>query len=330
MTTQPGKPRLPVRAPADLLAVVPHLLGFTSEFSLVVIGMTLPSGRVQLAMRYDLPDPPDSDLAADIADHARRVLTRQYLTSLALVGYGPSPAVTPVADAVRAAAAQAGLAIREALRVEDGRYWSYLCTDPSCCSPDGEPFDVRSHPASQALADSGLAALPDREALAATVAPVTGPAASKMRTATRRAERAAVRLVTRDGPGALCQRGLKAVQDAISTYRAGDAIEPDNRHAWLALVVRQLPVRDDAWARMDPPTATRTAGCGPTWSAGRSPATSRPLRRCWPLPPGSAAREPWPTSRSSAPSPTIPANRWRTCSATRSTRACRRRWPPCR
>jgi hypothetical protein len=126
MSTPPDKPRLPVRTSADLLAVVPHLLGFTPRSSLVVIGTKLPSGRVQLAMRYDLPDPPDGDLAADIADHARSVVTRQHLTSLALVGYGPGPSVTPVVDAIRAAATTAGLTLHEALRVEEGR------TGPTC------------------------------------------------------------------------------------------------------------------------------------------------------------------------------------------------------
>jgi hypothetical protein len=81
---------------------------------------------------------------------------------------------------------------------------------------------------------------------------VTGPLARKMLTATRRSERTAARLMARDGRRVLCQRGLAAIHDAIGIYRAGDTIEPDARHAWLALVLRELPVRDDAWARMDP------------------------------------------------------------------------------
>ena len=86
MSAEPDKPRLPVRKPTDLLAIVPHLLGFTPDTSLVVIGITLPAGHVQMAMRYDLPDPPDSDLAADIAAHAPSVLTSHHLTCLGLVG----------------------------------------------------------------------------------------------------------------------------------------------------------------------------------------------------------------------------------------------------
>ena len=114
------------------------------------------------------------------------------------------------------------------------------------------PFDAAAHPAGQALDRTGPPVMADRAALAATIAPVTGPVASKMRKATLRAERTAIRLVTRDGPRALYQRGLTAVQAAISTYRDGGSVSPDARHAWLALVLLQLPVRDDAWARMDP------------------------------------------------------------------------------
>jgi hypothetical protein len=253
MNIQPGQARLPLRGPADLLAAVPRLLGFTPDASLVVLGLTLPAGRVQVAMRYDLPDPPDANLTADIAEHAISVLTSQHMTGVALVGYGPGPAVTPVVDAIRAAAARARITLREALRVEGGRYWSYLCTSPSCCcGPDGEPFDTRAHPVSQAMASRGMPALPDRAALAATIAPPCGPLARTMLRATRLAEQTAIRLIHRDGPDALRQRGLTAVQHAISTYRAGGALTPDARHAWLALVLLQLPVRDDAWARMDP------------------------------------------------------------------------------
>jgi hypothetical protein len=247
------RPRLRVDSPASLLAVVPHLLGFAPDTSLVVLGLKPPASRVHLAMRYDLPDPADATTAADIADHAVSVLTRDHLPRLALIGYGPDSLVTPVADAVRRAAAAAEVDLAEALRVEQGRYWSYLCHDPACCRADGEPFDPATHPASQAIADAtGQATLSSRAALAATLAPVTGPAAKTMIQATRRAERTATRLIARDGPRALYRPGLGAVQHAIRTYRSGGTLTPDARHAWLALALLQLPVRDDAWARMDP------------------------------------------------------------------------------
>ncbi|PZS38150.1 MAG: DUF4192 domain-containing protein, partial [Pseudonocardiales bacterium] len=135
------QPRVRVSSPADVLAVVPHLLGFHPGKSLVVMGVGRPRARVQLAFRYDLPDPPDPVHAADIAEHAAEVLRHRRLSSVIGVGYGPGALVTPVADALAAAVRQAGLRLHELMRVEDGRYWSYLCENPECCPADGVPFD---------------------------------------------------------------------------------------------------------------------------------------------------------------------------------------------
>jgi len=250
MNPSPDRPPLRIGSTAGLLAIIPHLLGFTPENSLVVLGAK-PLGRVQITFRYDLPDPPDRGTAADIAEHTAAILSGHHLTSVVMVGYGPGPLVTPVTDAVRAAADRAGLEVHDVLRVQDGRYWSYLCADPSCCPPEGVAFDAAAHPVA-ALARTGRSVVADRAALAATIAPLTGPVARSMRQATRRAERTAARLIARDGAGALDDRGLAAIRDAIRIYRDGGSLRPDARSAWLALVLIRLPVRDDAWERMDP------------------------------------------------------------------------------
>ena len=218
----------------------------------MVVGVGRPVGRVQVAFRYDLPDPPGTGTAAEIAAHVTGVLARQHVSIAVIVGYGPGPLVTPVADATRQAASGAGVELRDVLRVHDGRYWSYLCREPSCCPADGVPFGDAAHPAAKILASMGQPVLSSRAALAATIAPFTGPAADAMADATRRAERAASRLITRTGPQALDRPGLAAVRSAIQVYRDGGSITPAIGHAWLALVLIRLRIRDDAWARMDP------------------------------------------------------------------------------
>jgi hypothetical protein len=252
------QPRVRVSSPADVLAVVPHLLGFHPGKSLVVMGVGRPRARVQLAFRYDLPDPPDAVHAADIAEHAAEVLRHRRISTVIGVGYGPGTLVTPVADALAAALRQAGLRLHELMRVENGRYWSYLCQNPECCPAEGVPFDVRANPAAAAMTVAGLVAYPDRAALASTVAPVTGPAARSMEQATRRArERAADLIAQASAPGTgrparlLVDEGRRAVREAIDTYRAGGRLLADEPLAWLTVVLAHLPVRDDAWARMD-------------------------------------------------------------------------------
>jgi len=252
MNAPEGQPRLRISSPAGLLAIIPHLLGFTPESSLVVLGAAPPAGRIRFALRYDLPDPPDTGAAAGIAAHAAAVLGRYQLTNAVVAGYGPGRLVTPAADALRHVASRAGVELLDVLRVHDGRFWSYLCCEPSCCPAEGMPFDAAGHPASAVLADAGLPVLASRDALAAAIGPLTGPAAGAMTEAARRAERVAARLTAAAGPHALDRPGLAAVRAAVQAYRDGRTISSPARHAWLALVLTSLRIRDDAWARMDP------------------------------------------------------------------------------
>jgi hypothetical protein len=141
--------------------------------------------------------------------------------------------------------------MRDVLHVEDSRYWSYLCTNPGCCPAEGVLFDAGSHPVSAALTAAGLLVLPGRNALAATIAPVTGAEAEAMRQATQQAERAARRLIVTGGWTAVERAGLTAVRASIGLYRDGGSVLPAIGFAWLALVLTRLRIRDDAWARMD-------------------------------------------------------------------------------
>jgi hypothetical protein len=258
-----GKPaqrcRIRVGSTDGILAVVPHLLGFHPALSLVVLGVGGPHARIRLAFRYDLPDPPDERLAADIAEHAAGVLGRQHLETAIIVGYGPGRTVTPVTDVLTPALRAARIDVREVLRVQEGRYWSYVCSDPGCCPPDGVPFDPVSHPAATALAAAGLTARSDRSALAATLAPDTESAALIAAAAERALSRAG-RLVddalaAQSGGDVLrlvTDAGRRAVRAAVLRYRRGGVLDDQDEIAWLGLTLTDLRVRDDAWARMDP------------------------------------------------------------------------------
>jgi uncharacterized protein DUF4192 len=78
--------------------------------------------------------------------------------------------------------------------------------------------------------------------------------------ATHRAEQHAARLMTqaadsgRQGPGRrrLAGAGLDAIAQVIGRYRRGGRPVTGQEAAWLTVALRDLRVRDDAWARMDP------------------------------------------------------------------------------
>jgi hypothetical protein len=251
-----------VDSPATLLAVIPHLLGFIPQSSLVVIGTGPPRDRLRVTLRYDLPDPPGIGVAADIAAHAVGVLSSQRLTAAVAVGYGSETLVTPLADAFRDALPRAGIELREFLRVGDLRYWSYVCRDEACCPAAGVPLDPDLH-SSSALARAEVPVLADRAAVAARVASLGGLAAESMRQATRRAEQHVARLLAKVRKSArlgaarhmIAAEGLAAVGAMITRYRGGGRFASDYEIARITVALRDLRVRDDAWARMDPADA---------------------------------------------------------------------------
>ena len=254
-------PRLRVRigSPTSLLAVIPFLLGFDPGRSIVVIGTEPRTAQVLITLRYDVPDPGRPRVAAGLARNAISLLAAQGVKTAVAVGYGTDAAVAPVAAALRERAVANGIAMTELLRADDGRYWSYICRAPSCCPPDGTPFDLADHPSARALRAAGGRVLADRAALAATVAAVGGREGAVVRRASRRflAElaRCGSRL-DRAGehvalPRLTASIGLVALLDAIWRYREGEPV-PVDLAAWLTVALAQVRVRDDAWARMDP------------------------------------------------------------------------------
>lgn len=186
-------PKVSVRSIEDLLDLVPYLVGYVPDRRLVVLGLANGSdgtggdgGRVVVSACVPLPGP-----GADYAEISRDLLSklvRTPVTGAFLVAYGDGPDATPLVDAVRAESTAMGLAVRGALRVREGRYWSYLDTDPWLCSPEGNPYDAGRSTAATRAISAGIAPYSSRSAIAETIAPVTGPARAAMREATAIAE----------------------------------------------------------------------------------------------------------------------------------------------
>jgi hypothetical protein len=240
-----------------VLAVVPHMLGFYPSRSLVVLGLGA-QNRVMVTFRYDLPDPVDDGIAEDIAEHADYVLGREHITAALLVGYGPEELVAPAVACTADRLIASGVDLHEVLRADSGRYWSMLCDDEECCPREGRSYDPGSHPAAAALTDAGLTAHPDREALARTIQRPAG-SADRIRRATLAAQLRLSQLVDlgeaagdRAPQLRAIRTGRREVQRAIRRYRTGGSIDSVEYLSWLAVLVTDLRVRDDAWARMDP------------------------------------------------------------------------------
>ena len=112
----------------------------------------------------------------------------------------------------------------------------------------GVPFDIRSHPAAAVMSAAGLAAYPDRAALARTIAPHAGQRARIRDEAVSRAV-ARVAALTAEasaagGPDPLrlaIAEGRRAVREAIDRYRTGGQVSDADQLAWLVVSLAQLP-----------------------------------------------------------------------------------------
>jgi hypothetical protein len=228
-----------IKEPADAIAIVPYLLGFHPQRSLVALAID--DARVKGTMRLDLAQD-----AADMAERIRLladVLTGNHIHQALLIGYGKGSQVTPAVDAAMEALREAGISISEALRVDEGRYWSYVCTDATCCSPDGVPFDSSSSAPAAAAVVAGMRVLPDRESLATSLDPPADfdrdSARSAMRAVCEQAKQAC-----KESPDWF-RDGVQRIVAALDRVQGGEALTTETV-AWLGVHLTAKPVRDMA------------------------------------------------------------------------------------
>jgi len=232
-----------VRTPADLVDVAPYVLGFHPTDSLVALGMV--GRRVSFGVRYDLPPPTGDDLV-----HIAAVIAAQAARSVTVIGYGTAGDVDPVVRRALVALDAFRVRVNEALRVHDGRWWSYYCDRSGCCPPGGNPCNTRDSVIAAEATFRGQVALPSRQALVAQVAAVEGDRRVAMTAATERArDRLTGLLADRlRGERSVRRAGRIAVREAEKRYRAGQPLSDDGV-AWLGVLLVDRDVNEYALDR---------------------------------------------------------------------------------
>jgi hypothetical protein len=251
-----------LRGPADLVELIPFVLGFHPANSVVVVELRQSRSRVGSVVRADLADVTDgirfaaclvTRLAAGGADGAVVVV----YGSAELPRGGEGAALVGV---IRAALSAAGVPLCDALAVGGGRWRSYFCDDPRCCPATGTP--VAAQPASAvaaAAAVAGLVALPDRQALERSLQPTARATAGSMQYALRQAEAALVLAAARSGAPAAWRAGTRerfrrAIRRARGrTHQDGPAADwlTDHDAARLLVGLVDLGARDACWRDLD-------------------------------------------------------------------------------
>lgn len=237
----------------DVVAAVPHLLGFHPRESLVAVALTPPRDRMTFAARIDL-QPAEHDRA--VARYIGDVLVRAKAEAAFVFVYtdaadgdtadGELPRQALVAELQTALP----MPVRDAVLVADGRVWSYLCARGDCCPPEGRLLDPMS-PGAVAMAAAhaleGRAVLSDRESVVRSIAPLGGIAAAALRQAY---DRAGDQLDGVRDTGHL-RRVMKArIGELVERYKSPPAGISADEAAIVVLALHDVLVRDDLITRV--------------------------------------------------------------------------------
>jgi len=257
MKTTPLRPQVRLRDPGDLIAAVPHLLGFHPIESLVLVTLHgSRASRVGLTLRTDLPPPGRQEelVAALMAPVRQHDATA---ACLVVVGGGsadpPGPPHRQVVGAVDRALAGAGVLLAHAVWVEAtlaGAAWT--CFDHDGCA--GTVPDPASSELAAATAVSGAVTYASRDDLAAQLAPDDGAALAR-RSARLELAAEAAELDRRMAGPAAARRDLLAVHDALAEAAVGRLVLGDEEVVRLAVALADHHVRDACLATAGDPRA---------------------------------------------------------------------------
>ena len=120
-------------SPHDLLAAIPFLIGYHPQDSLVLVA--LKDEAVGMAMRVDMPVGVSAEGYDLLASH----FLRDGADGAFIVAYVGAGAVDPENVLINTSAAlvRAGIDIKESLIVRNNRFRSMICSDLTCCPPEG-------------------------------------------------------------------------------------------------------------------------------------------------------------------------------------------------
>jgi hypothetical protein len=238
----------------ELPTLVPHLVGFHPDDSLVLIGLRGERSRVVVTVRVDLP-PPDEPLGEALlrTQPALAGLAHTDVDEVILVVYphlrddpwAHGGAVRPLPHEdllgeLAAVFAEVGVGVRDMVCVGRGRQTSYLCRNEQCCPPEGRAIDREQATLVEAtLVGAGSAPLERRGDLVARLA--ARPDDDPVLLAVRRAsEGAFVRLTA-----GLLERTDRFVADLRAWWRRpADEVARTRLVATVGHLVTTIPSRD--------------------------------------------------------------------------------------
>jgi hypothetical protein len=158
---------LTARGPEDFLAVVPVVLGFRPEDSLVMLTF---GARRTFHARLDLPPPDEVSAVDELVDALLGPSRRHRVRQVAFVVYsGDRELAARLAAALVPAFVAEGIAVLDVLRAHGGR-WSSVPLRAGGRESEPAPYDDGAHPFAAQAVFEGRVTRSSREELRATIA----------------------------------------------------------------------------------------------------------------------------------------------------------------
>ena len=249
MNTQPIR----IKSPADLLALVPCVLGFHPDESLVLVVLSGTGGN--LHARIDIAFDDDDELLRAGIGSLMTAVARSGADKVAVIAYTDDEVLAGWAvDLLDEALFELDprIEIVTAIRA-DGRRWFALDCDDDCCPPDGRAYDLSTHPITVQSVVDGQVTFRNRDELADSL--VGDP--DRVEAVADAVEEAVRRLPagtrgTGEPPRSVGHLAAEAVWLQARVRRAVDGGERlDDAEVARALVaMTNIQVRDVAWSEM--------------------------------------------------------------------------------
>jgi hypothetical protein len=225
-----------------LVDSVPYLLGFVPTESIVVVSLRGPRERMEFSVRLDLlPEEYDDDVARMLAARMRAAEADSAMVFV-YTDAEPTERGLPRRELVERVIAAMPVEVRDAWLVTDKRIWSYVCDDERCCPAEGQLREETPESLTLAAAHAlhGDVVLPDREAVVASVQPVTGVRAEEMARAIDEAAASWAALAPRRAR----TRARRLAAKLRARYETPPATLADDEAAALIMAMHDWRIRD--------------------------------------------------------------------------------------
>ncbi len=233
----PTPRRVVVRRPADVLAVVPVVLGFHPEDSVVLVTFGAGPG---FHARVDLPTHA-ADRREVAVMLARAAEANEVRRALVVVYSDDEWLSRAAADELVSSLTGSGVDVVDAIRA-DGERW-YVLDDPG---DPGTPYDLESHEITATSVYDGRVVHGSREAVRESLVPVDPDLVETV--ASHAAAWHGAGLPSDHAPR--LRSSARWVRDRVRDWAAGGRVGPPEEVARLLVLLQHAPLRDVAWAQM--------------------------------------------------------------------------------